>query len=486
MKPTTICAAFLLAITAFSGQGWARNRVYVDAGAAPNGDGTISAPFQTIAQAMEQAREIRRENEHSRIVVHVAPGVYNENFPIYVNVSNLALRGSTRLIEDDDISNLALRGSTHLIEDDNEDNDTEKDDGGLPGNCGTDTAPAPCIEPGTETLIAPTVPLVAGGRALFTVAPTKDSPVDRLTDITISGFVFDGNGKALDTAVIIDRVDEFTIYQNVVRQVLVGVFAQRMSSGRIHKNFVYKCQGGIGAGAGSEIYPAKIQITANRSITNSETGAVAVGAANVRAPVDPNLKEIQTLYDPAQHPEQVPDKLFVEVIGNDFSHSPRFGFRFEIYADDVFYNTTDNQPMTANITATLRDNACKENGEYGIVVDGAFATRTNPRKFTSELNGSFEDNDLTGNGRAGVFAGFNANGVPTRNPGLINTYKYLQDSQFTLQLDDLSLWSGLDYDNPFIDPFDKQTPLNNQLTVNGDVLTGTQVTCHPPGLPCPQ
>jgi hypothetical protein len=469
MKPTTRCAAFLLAITAFSGQAWARHGIYVDAGAAPNGDGTISAPFQTIAQAMERGREIRRENEHSRIVVHVAPGVYNENFPIYVNVSNLELRGSTRLREDDD----------------SEDNDIEEDNGGLPANCGTDTDPAPCIEPGTETVITPTVPQ---GRRLFTVAPTKDSPADRLTDITISGFVFDGKASnpatAVDVAVFVDRVDRFSIHENVARRELVGVIT-RLSSGRIHKNFVYSCNGGIVAGAGSEIYPANIQITANRSINNLEAGALAVGAANVRAPVDPNLKEIQTLYDPAQHPEQVPDKLVVEVIGNDFSHSPRFGFRFEIYADDVFYNTTDNQPMTANITATLRDNACKENGEYGILVEGAFATRTNPRKFTSVFNGSFEDNDCSGAGRAGVFAGFMLNGVVTRNPGLIKTYKYQQDSQFTLQSDDLSLSSGLDYDNPFIDPFDRQTPLNNQLTVNGDMLTGTQVTCHPPGLPCP-
>ncbi len=457
MKPTTICAAFLLAITAFSGHAWARRGIYVDASAAPNGDGTITAPFQTIAQAMERAREIRK-NEHSRIVVHVAPGVYNENFPIYVNVSNLELRGSTRLIDDED-------------------------DRGLPGNCGTDTAPAPCIEPGTETLITPTVPLV--GQGLITVAPTKDSPADRLTDITISGFVFDGKAfNQLDAraAVFVDRVDKFSIHQNVVRLVSLGV-KTRLSSGRIHKNFVYKCHGGITAFAGSEIYPAKIQITASRSINNEEIGAGAVGALPVKGVFDPNLKEIQTLYDPAQHPEQVPDKLVLEEIGNDFSHNGRFGIRFEMY--NLSYDTTDNQPMTANITATLRDNAFKENGEYGITVEGAFATRTNPRKFTSVFNGSFEDNDFTGNGRAGVFAGFMLIGVVTQNPGLIKTFKYQQNSQFTLQLDDLSLSSGVDYDNPLIDPFDKQTPLNNQLTVNGDMLTGTHVTCHPPGLPCP-
>src|SRR5215831_1352018 len=162
---TTICATFLLLFAAFSERAWARG-IYVDVNAAPGGDGTRNAPVQTIAQAMERAREIRK-NDNSRIVIHVAPGVYNENFPIYVNVSNLALRGSTHLIEDDD---------------------------DLPGNCGTEGTPAPCVEPGTETLITPPLVPLPLGQSLFTVGPTKDNPVANLTDITISGFMFDGKG----------------------------------------------------------------------------------------------------------------------------------------------------------------------------------------------------------------------------------------------------------------------------------------------------
>jgi hypothetical protein len=126
---------------------------------------------------------------------------------------------------------------------------------------------------------------------------------------------------------------------------------------------------------------------------------------------------------------------------------------------------------------------CRNNAEYGFLVEGAFPTRSNPRKFTGTFNGSFEDNDCSGTGRAGVFVGFMVNGVVTRNPGNIKTYKYLQDSSFTLRLDDESLSSGLDYDNPVLDPADNRTPLNNQLTINGDTFTGKRVTC-PPGFPC--
>jgi len=115
-------------------------------------------------------------------------------------------------------------------------------------------------------------------------------------------------------------------------------------------------------------------------------------------------------------------------------------------------------------------------------VEGYAPPRSNPRKFTATFDGSFEDNDCTGTGRAGVFAGFLNNGVVTRNPGYIKANKYLQDSEFTLQIDDETLSPGFDYDNPVIDPFDQQTPLNNQLTMNGDELTGKHVTC-PPRLP---
>src|SRR6516162_3052180 len=332
---TTICATFLLLFASFSEGAWARG-IYVDVNAAPGGDGTRNAPVQTIAQAMERAREIRR-NERSRIVIHVAPGVYNENFPIYVNVSNLALRGSTHLIEDDD---------------------------DLPGNCGTDSAPVPCVESGTETLIAPPPPQTVGS-VLFLIAPTKENAAAKLTDITISGFIFDG--KATDVAsagdgIGFDRVDNFSINHTVTRNVRIGIWT-RMATGRIQNNFAYNNNDGFAVFGGSELYPATVDVSGNR-VTNNPIGAFALGTANVKAAImnDPNIKEIQTLFDPRSHPEQVPDKLAIVVIGNDFSRND-FGFRFESYVSgDVFYDTTDNQPMTANIRATVRGNLCRNNG----------------------------------------------------------------------------------------------------------------------------
>ena len=454
MKPMILLIAFTLVFTALVGQARG-DSIFVNAAANPRGDGSGASPYQTISAAIAKAREIRERKAHSKIVVHVAPGVYSEVFPIYLNVSNLELRGSTQIIDDDD---------------------------GLPGNCGTDSAPEPCVEPGTETLIAATIPIGLGQR-LLTVAPTRDSSGDSLTDIGISGFVFDGKAPVVASggdAIFVDRVGGFSIHHNVARRVRIGILTI-MSSGRIRENFVSNSNDGIAVIGGSSIYPATVQISSNRAINNVEQGAVAVGAATFNF-LDPNLKEVQRLFDPAQHPEQVPDTLVVEAIGNDFSHSPRFGFRFELYTDGETYNTSDNQPLTSNITATLRHNTFNSNREYAVVVD-AFPTRTNPRNFTSVFTGSFENNDFSGSGRAGVFAGFMLNGVVTRNPGLINRYKYQQNSLFTLQMDEASNSLGLNYDNPVFDPVDRTTPLNNTLIVNGATVIGTHVTC-PPGFPC--
>ena len=139
--------------------------------------------------------------------------------------------------------------------------------------------------------------------------------------------------------------------------------------------------------------------------------------------------------------------------------------------------------MTANITATARDNLCRNNVEYGFLVEGAFATRSNPRKFTGTFDGSFENNDCSGTGRAGLFVGFMVNGQVTRNPGNINTYKYLQESVFRLRVAAGDSSGGIDYDNRILDRFDGITSLNNTLVINGESITGTHVTC-PPGFPC--
>ena len=50
-------------------------RLFVVATAPPNGDGTHEHPFVRITDAVDRARDIRRDSA-AQIVIHVAPGVY--------------------------------------------------------------------------------------------------------------------------------------------------------------------------------------------------------------------------------------------------------------------------------------------------------------------------------------------------------------------------------------------------------------------------
>lgn len=459
MKLMMILTAFTFLLTVFGGQARG-DSIFVDAGTNPGGDGSATAPYRTINEAIAQAREIRQRKPHSKINVHVSAGVYSEAFPIYLNISKLSLSGSTQLIED------------HA---------------GLPQDCGpgAPALPAPCVEAGTETLITPLTPLQSG-QSLFIVGLTRDRADPRLTDVSIKGFVFDGRAVDVRTsgiAVFVDRVDDFLIAHNVSRGTMISTFT-RLSSGKILGQFVYGSNDAFIVGAGSDIHPATVVLKHNR-VTQNNQGSLALGVAPVKAmATDPNLSPLQTIFDPALHPDQVPDKLKIELIENDFSRNATFGFRFESYVSgNLFYDTTDNQSMTANTTAIIRDNSFTSNGEYGLTVEGAFATRSNPRGFTATFTGWFHDNDLSGNGRAGIFAGFMLNGVVTRNPGLINTNKYVRDSRFSIAADEATLSSGLDYDNPLLDPFNHVTPLDNQLQVNEELFTGKRLTC-PPGFPC--
>lgn len=459
MQPTTVCLFASLLSVAATVHAAADTPVWmivVDSQAAPAGDGTLGAPYRTIAEGMQRAREIRLQSP-DRIILRVRPGRYVENTPIYLNVSNFELRGSTQLTEDAD---------------------------GLPGNCGTEAIAAPCIEAGTETVVEPTVPL-ATRHVLLVIAPTRDGAADRITDVTVRGLLIDGkaaNVAAGGTGIFVDRSDDFAIRGNITRRLLVGVLT-RLSSGTIKGHFAHNSNDGLAISGGSGVYPSNVEAAGNRLVSNFAVGVVALGNGGVRARIEaPDVQPIQTLYDRIQHPEQVPDTLTLTLRDNDISRNRSFGVRLESFsANNSFYDTVDAQPMTAFIDADVRGNSIQDNGEYGLTIEGAFATRSNPRLFMGGFQGRFRDNSFLGNGRAALFVGFMLNGVVTRNPGLINSNKYLVDSTYEISIDEEL--GAIDYDNPLLDPFDRTTPLNNVLIINGASIVGTRVTC-PPGFPC--
>ena len=65
------------------------------------------------------------------------------------------------------------------------------------------------------------------------------------------------------TAMFIDRVTNFRIDQNVIRQGFTGIFT-RLSSGTMKSNFAHSNGDGFEAGAGSQLEPAQVTMVANR------------------------------------------------------------------------------------------------------------------------------------------------------------------------------------------------------------------------------
>jgi hypothetical protein len=104
---------------------------------------------------------------------------------------------------------------------------------------------------------------------MLIVAATKRGDADRLTDVTVRGFVFDGNAVNVaisGDAIVVNRVDNFFIQDNVTRQVRIGIFGNS-SSGRIEGHFASGGNDGLAIGGGSHIYPARVEVRANRPRT---------------------------------------------------------------------------------------------------------------------------------------------------------------------------------------------------------------------------
>jgi hypothetical protein len=422
----------------------AARTIFVQAGAPPGGDGSAQTPYRRITDAVVNARTIR-QFANDRIIIHVAAGTYvgsydaaalgsNPDFeilPIILNVSKLALRGETSLIEDD---------------------------GGLP--TGTDT--------GTETVITSDVPL-ALGQSLLVVAPTTDGMEPN--DVTVSGFVLDaqipGTSGLRGRAIIADRALGFVIRHNLIRHTFVSI-ETRLASGIIQGNLlVNNTADGIDATGGSQAHPAEVVILGNRATKNLE-GIILVAIANTlvvqRGENEVTLSPLQTTFnrdDPLDE-MNIPDTLEATVTANDFSgNSPNI------------YNTSDaTQPITGTTVATVRNNLLRANGDYGIDVDAGFPLRSIPRELIATFEGTFSENDLGGNTRAPAFFGFTRLFVSLGiNPR--SQYKYLQDSRFDAVASD-GEFAAFDFDNPASDPFDG-TALRNRLTINGNAISGTLI-----------
>jgi len=438
--------------------------LYVAASGALSGDGTISNPYRRITDAVSRARAERAAIPEGEIRIHVAPGTYVGSFdaaqlqqrpeyevlPIILNVPDLAILGATTLV---------------------------RDERGLPTAAAPDGATV--LEP--DRTLAP-------NQYLFLVTRTADGAAGN--DVTIDGFVLDGHGGDFPGAdVFVDRVSDFRISNNLVRQSAFGVMT-RLASGTIEGNLLAENleHASIVTG-GSAVYPATVLIHANRATRNGAHGLGQVTAGWIKLRTDPGqntlalLEPLPTVFD-RNNPEDlqnIPDSLTVTLSDNDASnngaHDPTagIGIRFGgIWPDYDYLTANVTQPLTSHLTATVTGNTSNGNGSYGVDLEAGDPKRLQHRRFVQTMTVSFTGNSFTGNGRAPALFSFTYWRV---SAGLTSPYadKFVEGSTRTITDADGEL-TGFDYDNPAADPINS-TVLNNTLTVNEvEIPHGTSIT----------
>jgi len=450
--------------------------------------GSVSEPFVRITDAVARARAERMFGavpSEEEIRIHVAPGRYvgsydaaqlqghaeYEVLPIILNVPRLALLGSTVLFRDGQ---------------------------GLP--TATDSA--------TEAILEPDNPGKFSGqaRSLFLVTRTADGAVG--DGVTVDGFVIDNRteGPYPNFLVLVDRVSDFRISNNLIQHGGFGVITQ-FASGTIEGNLLtHNGECGAAANGGSNAQPATVLIHANRVAGNGQYGIMGLAQANL-LPIDRGgntleLEPQQTTFD-RNNPEDlqnIPDTLAVTVSGNDISDFRVLGVLLFAVLKRVAVGDTqiglvdcsgspgqqilgyqtqdDTQPLTSVLTANVLGNTITGNGspegfcafwgmrcQWGVSMETHFGCRNDPRAVVITFAGRFEGNSFGGDLRGPALFTFNAWSNFPLLPGVDQTRVYARDSIYQVTDGDGEL-VGFDYDNPVTDPVSGAV-LDNTLRVNG-------------------
>ena len=445
-------------------------------------DGTASAPFRTITRALDHARRLRFGSSAAgvspsvnTIIVHIAPSaapyvgsfdpavfdaaspLYDpskEMLPLMLNIPRLDLRGGTRLLEDAD---------------------------GLPST----------VVPETVTMLRADQP--QGGRQ-YLVMVTRTNPVPGSEfpeslemagdDVTITGLWLEADpAPQIPSAFIgVDAVTDFVVRGNVLASGANGIFT-RLASGRIEGNLALNNVVAFFLTGGSSRLPGILTVRGNR-VTGQRAaggGLYLMGAGetgNRRRDLDFGANRFRrvmlpAVYDPLASPGEVPDKLQVDVIHNEFSNSQN-GVRVVGYVQDP-YSAAPGQDETANIRASFRDNVVSSNQHYGLVADAAQIPLGDRRRVSMDL--SFAGTTMDGNGFGPAiftfwrYAGSISLGSPT--PFLQPNPVFAHDSTIRI-CGDVTVFHYDNRQDPH--PPTNPAPTNNRLLVNNVELDGFQVS----------
>ncbi len=226
---TLLVVVALAAILAAPAQTAQTVMIHVNDDAAPGGNGSSKAPYNSVTDALAVAGATS-----AAVVIKVAPG----NYPI-----------SSSLVVD---RPLELRGSSVLIED-------------------AHGWPTGEVVAGTETR------LFASNPTLPQVIRVEGDDSSVLSGVTIRGFVFEGTTTGVTT--LLNRVQNFLVADNVYRVAAFIALQTVASSGSATGNHF----SGVGTGAvftgGYPASPSNVVASGNRSVGNTLGGMLLNGAS---------------------------------------------------------------------------------------------------------------------------------------------------------------------------------------------------------------
>lgn len=451
-----------------------------NASAAAVEDGSKKSPFKTITRALEAARVLRFGSAQL--------GVRASSVPITIKVARSATPyvGSFDAATSDPASPsydptkeifplilnvpcLELRGETCL----------EYDERCLPVGVvdGTETtirANRPQASRESMILVTRTLALASSG-----FPENTEMAGDR---VAISGLhmVAEPQRAPASPLIAVDRVTGFAICGNAFVDPGQAVFT-RLASGLIAANFVTRHAVGFYVTGGSERYPATVAILGNRASNEDGFGVAGLGAlgagetTNNRDPLSFGANEYARVPFPVfdlSQPAEIPDLLRAEIVGNEFDGHGQNGIRVVGTLQNP-YQLPAGQVETARVVATLRDNVCRFNANWGINVDSGQINVGDRRKidFDVSMSGNVLEENVFGPAMFSLWRSPGSAEITPPTPQPI----FAHDSRITACVD----LARFLYDNRQ-DPPLNPGPTNNVLTVNGVELTGRCIDLEDP------